>query len=99
MGRLWTKWLSYGHNEPMSTYSVADAKNKLSQLIDHALDGEGVVITRHGRPVVELKPVDEAANAISAIDLDWIAAHRVGRVVVNEDSGALMERIRDESER
>ena len=41
----------------MGKHSVADAKNSLSELIDRALDGEGVVITRHGRPVVELKPI------------------------------------------
>jgi prevent-host-death family protein len=40
----------------MSEYSVADAKNTLSKLIDRALDGEEVVITRHGKPVVELRP-------------------------------------------
>ena len=83
----------------MSTYSVVDAKNKLSELIDRALAGEGVVITRHGRPVVELKPMDDAAHPMSSADLDWIAAHRVGRTAANEDSGALVERMRDESER
>lgn len=40
----------------MTTYSVADAKNRLPQLIDRALDGEEVVITRRGKPVVELRP-------------------------------------------
>jgi prevent-host-death family protein len=39
----------------MSTHSVADAKNRLPQLIDRALKGEDAVITRHGRPVVTLK--------------------------------------------
>jgi len=40
----------------MSAYSVADAKNGLPGLIDRALAGEEVVITRHGKPVVELRP-------------------------------------------
>lgn len=57
----------------MSTYSVADAKNQLSELIDRARRGEGVVITRHGRPMVELKPVDEPARGLSVADLDWLA--------------------------
>lgn len=39
----------------MSSYSVADAKNGLPRLIDRALEGEEVVITRHGKPVVELR--------------------------------------------
>ena len=40
----------------MTAYSVADAKNNLPKLIDRALDGEEVIITRRGKPVVELKP-------------------------------------------
>ena len=40
----------------MTAYSVADAKNSLPKLIDRALQGEEVVITRHGKPVVELRP-------------------------------------------
>lgn len=40
----------------MSRYSVAEAKNGLPNLIDRALQGEEVLITRHGRVVVELRP-------------------------------------------
>jgi prevent-host-death family protein len=83
----------------MSTYSVAKAKNQLSELIDRALKGEGVVITRHGRPIVELKPINEPARAVSAADLDWLGAHRIGRTPASQDSGSLVERMRDESER
>ena len=64
----------------MGTYSVADAKNRLPELIDRALKGEGVVITRHGRPVVELKPIPELARAVSPADLDWLAARRICRL-------------------
>jgi prevent-host-death family protein len=41
----------------MSSQSIAEARSQLSKLIDRALNGEGVVITRRGRPVVELRPV------------------------------------------
>jgi len=40
----------------MTAYSVAQAKNQLPKLIDRALQGEEVVITRRGKPVVELRP-------------------------------------------
>lgn len=53
----------------MPRYSVAEAKNTLPRLIDRALAGEEVVITRHGKPVVEInakKTFDKAA---------WIAAN------------------------
>jgi prevent-host-death family protein len=36
--------------------SIADAKNRLPQLIRAVEDGERVVITRHGKPVAQLAP-------------------------------------------
>jgi cytolysin (calcineurin-like family phosphatase) len=39
----------------MANYSVADAKAHLSDLLERAEKGESVVITRHGKPVVEFK--------------------------------------------
>ena len=83
----------------MSTHSVAEAKNKLPELIDRALKGEGVVITRHGRPVVELKPIPEAARPISSADLDWLVTHRAGTHPAKDDAGKLLTRLRDEDER
>lgn len=41
----------------MARYSVAITKNNLSSLIDKALAGEEVVITRHGKPEVLLSVV------------------------------------------
>jgi prevent-host-death family protein len=40
----------------MAEYSVAEAKNRLPSLINKALEGEEVIITRHGKPVIELRP-------------------------------------------
>jgi len=42
------------------TVSIYDAKARLSHLVDRALQGEEVVITRHGRPVARLVPVGRA---------------------------------------
>ncbi len=82
---------------PMTTYSVAEAKNSLSELIDRALRGEGVIITRHGKPVVEFKPVPAPAEPVSAADLEWLTRHRLqpDRAIA-EDAGSLLSRIRDE---
>jgi prevent-host-death family protein len=79
----------------MSTHSVAEAKNRLPELIDRALKGEDVVITRHGHPVVELKPVRQVARPVSAAALDWLAAHRVEKRS-KEDAGTFVSRMRDE---
>lgn len=45
----------------MARYSVAEAKNNLPRLIDKAIAGEEVVITRHGKTVVELRSRPEPA--------------------------------------
>ncbi|MGA3310688.1 MAG: type II toxin-antitoxin system prevent-host-death family antitoxin [Xanthobacteraceae bacterium] len=83
----------------MGTHSVAEAKNRLPELIDRALKGEDVVITRHGRPVVELKPIPKPARKVTAADLDWLAARRVGLKTPSEDAGTFVSRMRDEDER
>jgi prevent-host-death family protein len=83
----------------MSTHSVAEAKNRLPELIDRALKGEEVVITRHGRPVAELRPIPTPARPVSAEALDWLAARRVKTRGVTEDAGVLVSRMRDEGER
>jgi prevent-host-death family protein len=82
----------------MGTHSVAEAKNKLPELIDRALKGEDVVITRHGRPVVELKPIPEPVRPVTPEDLDWLAARRLKLRNVTEDAGTLVSKMRDEGE-
>jgi prevent-host-death family protein len=80
----------------MSAYSVAEAKNRLPELIDRALKGEDVVITRHGHSVVELKPVPAAPRTLTDADLDWLAKRRAGRGKSKQDAGAFVSRMRDE---
>ncbi len=40
----------------VATVSMYEAKTRLSHLVDRALRGDDVVITRHGRPVARLVP-------------------------------------------
>ena len=80
----------------MGKHSVAEAKNSLSELIDRALGGEGVVITRHGHPVVELKPIAKTAKPITPATLDWLKQRRVGRRMPRESAVAAVRRLRDE---
>lgn len=42
----------------MIEMSVANAKGKLSELINRALNGERVILTKHGRPVAQITPVE-----------------------------------------
>jgi antitoxin (DNA-binding transcriptional repressor) of toxin-antitoxin stability system len=83
----------------VTTHSVADAKKRLPELIDRALEGEDIVITRHGRPVVELEAIPGHAKPVAPADLDWLAARCVGRKLPDEDAGTFVSRMRDEDER
>lgn len=82
----------------MSAHSLAEAKNRLSELIDRALAGEGVTITQHGERVVELKPVEPAKPAPSPFtpaDVEWVIKRRRGRVS-SVDAVTLIRQMRDE---
>lgn len=82
----------------MGRHSVAEAKNQLSELIDRALKGEDVVITRHGSPVVELKPLQKPPRPVTQADLDWLDAHRAPRLSMKTDAVTLVRSMRDESD-
>jgi prevent-host-death family protein len=80
----------------MPSYSVAEAKDNLSALIDRALSGEEVIVTRHGKPVVRLDAVRPAPRPITQADLDWLDVRRVGSRLPQEDAGTQVSRMRDE---
>jgi prevent-host-death family protein len=82
----------------VSAHSVAEAKNRLSRLINRALVGEEIVITRRGHPVVVLRSVAKPARPVTAADSDWLAEHRIGQAVPSEDAGELLKSLRDEDE-
>ena len=48
--------------------SIHKAKGELTKLISAAERGEKIVITRHGRPVVEIKPVGRVGGFDFSID-------------------------------
>ena len=82
----------------MATYSVADAKNKLPRLIDQALEGEAVVITRHGKPVVELRPARSPKLKGSKLTYEWLRARRDSRKPVATTSVELLRRLYEDDE-
>ena len=80
----------------MSQHSVVEAKNQLSSLIDRALKGEDVVITRHGTPVVELKAVRSAGRGMTQADLDWLDSVRIQLAPGALSAVELVRQMRDE---
>ena len=86
----------------MSTHTVTETKNRLSKLIDRALKGEHIVVTRRGQPVIEFKPVRAEKKPADAIprwtveeQLEWLRAHRIGRIS-DKDAATLIREMRDE---
>jgi prevent-host-death family protein len=81
----------------MTEYSVADAKNKLPKLIDRALEGEEVVITRRGKPVIELRPVSQRASSQTGT-YEWLRARRDARPGVGLTSVQILDLLYDSEE-
>ena len=78
-----------------ATHSVAEAKNRLSALIDRALAGEEIIITRHGKPVVTLRPVEHQPGPLTDEDIAWLDARRAPRRD-DIDAATLVRAMRDE---
>ena len=51
----------------MTTVSVAQAKAKLSAILDKAEHGAEVVITRHGKPVAKVTSVPQAKKPLKSL--------------------------------
>ena len=63
----------------MAQYSVAATKDKLSSLIDTALDGEDIVITNRGKPAAKIVPADRTASANIRSATDRLRARVLGK--------------------
>ncbi len=80
----------------MSSYSVAAAKAGLPALINRALAGEEVIITRHGKPVVELRPASPPIPAGRDVALERLLANRYKPPPGTPTSVELLNMIYDE---
>ena len=78
----------------MPSYSVANAKNSLSRLIDEALGGDEVTITRHGKPTVRLTVVEPAKPERRG--LRWLAERAAPYKPGYPDAVSLIRQMRDE---
>jgi prevent-host-death family protein len=82
----------------MPTYTVAEAKNQLSKLLNQALDGAAVTITRHGKPIVNLVAVKPGPRPMTAADLDDLAKLRASLPLLPEPAVDTLRRMRDEAD-
>ncbi len=83
----------------MATYSIEEAKARLSELVDKALEGEDVTITRDAKPVAELRPkVSDAGRRPPPQLINEIAARAKTRPRLGENAVDIIRRMRDERE-
>ncbi|HVL85188.1 MAG TPA: type II toxin-antitoxin system Phd/YefM family antitoxin [Pseudonocardia sp.] len=61
----------------MAEYGVHEAKTQLSKLLERALAGEEVIVTRSGEPLVQLVPVQRRKKP----NPGWAA----GTVTISDD--------------
>jgi prevent-host-death family protein len=67
----------------MKTIDALEAKNRLSELLDAADNGEEFVISKHGRPVAKLSPVEATLSPRREFDrakareaIEWLKEFR-----------------------
>ncbi|HEY2538080.1 MAG TPA: type II toxin-antitoxin system prevent-host-death family antitoxin [Stellaceae bacterium] len=58
----------------MSSVNIAEAKAKLSELIDRAMAGEDIVIARAGKPLARLVPLPQQAKRKPGAWRGWKAS-------------------------
>mgnify|MGYP001580571379 CR=1 FL=1 len=60
----------------MKKIGAFEAKNRLSELLEAAENGEEVMITKHGRPIAKLVPVDSFDRAKAREAAEWLLEFR-----------------------
>ena len=78
----------------MNTVNLADAKAHLSELVAQAELGEAVCITRRGKPVARLAPVDVPLRPINLAALQALTSSMPKQ---DEAAGDFVRQMRDES--
>jgi len=77
----------------METFSLAEAKARLSELVTRAAEGESVQITRRGKPVAQITPIDRPRKPI---DIELLRSVTEGMPLQSESAGDFIRRMRDE---
>ncbi len=76
----------------MDSYSLADAKARLSELIDKVEAGETVEITRRGKPAARLVPPE---RQLEKVDVDALRRLRARLPWQDKSAAELIREMRD----
>jgi prevent-host-death family protein len=64
---VWTYFVASATKDPMKTMGAAEFKERCLSILDR-LDADGIVITKHGKPVAKVIPIQaESASLIGAL--------------------------------
>lgn len=77
----------------MDSFNLADAKARLSELVERAANGEAVRITRRGKPVAQLGPVEAPRRPVDPAALGAITA---AMPLQAESARSFVRRMRDD---
>jgi prevent-host-death family protein len=78
----------------MRRKGAEEARNELPDLLAAAEKGHATIITRHGRPVAALVPIDDYGTATRQPPLTPLKGS--GRGLWGKNSGATIRKLRDE---
>jgi prevent-host-death family protein len=76
----------------MTDVALADAKAQLSELVERAMRGEDVTITRRGKPVARLVGIERVPKPI---DFAALRALRGSMPMQAESAGTWLRKVRD----
>jgi prevent-host-death family protein len=79
----------------MITVGAFEAKTHMSFLLERVAQGEEIVITRHGKPLAQLIPVDVADRSRIDLAISKLKTLRKGRNL----GGSSWQELRDEGRR
>ena len=77
----------------MDRVSLAEAKARLSELVTRAAEGETVQITRRGKPIAQLAPIQRPRKPI---DVELLRSVSRKSPVQTESAGDFVRRMRDD---
>jgi prevent-host-death family protein len=78
----------------MNRKGAEEARNQLPELLDAAEQGHSTIITRHGRPVAALVPIEDLRAALRQQPLTPLKG--TGRGLWGRNSTRTIRRVRDE---
>ncbi len=83
----------------MASYGVAEAKNNFTQLLDRVQGGESITITKHGKPIAELRAPRTSSPKLTGQErqawYDEFVKRREARPMASVDAVDLVRAMRD----